>query len=292
MPVVPTPLPEVAGRADHPLRLRFPFDRIAALPGLAPVDVKTKEGELVRLRAVLLWVVSPAWPTEVHQAGLLRLILARDRPGGVAGLSGGELWYRGRLPRGSARIGPRFQEQETMRLSQVPVQSLCRHGLLFDPGGVYQGSPVAPWQLLRSGSLKPSAFPFGRSGTCRRVILMDHDFQTTFEAQSHTLPIRTQADSPWRARSTPLTTFISSSRKALLLGWWLAFAQRGLPPPGLPKPISAGSHPRFPRLRVYLGTTTILLRDSFACPRRTLGSSVRSPQHSFVWHSSLSSQHL
>jgi hypothetical protein len=110
-----------------------------------------------------------------------------------------------------------------MRLSQVPVQSLYRHGLLFDPGGVCQDSPVTPWQLLRSGTLKPSAFPFGRSGTCRRVILMDHDFQTTFEAQSHTLP----------TRSAPLTTFVSSGREALLLGWWLTFAQGGLPPPGL-----------------------------------------------------------
>jgi len=165
---------------------------------------------------------------------------ARDRPGGATGLSGGELWYRGRLPRVSPRIGPRFLRQETMRLSQVPVQSLCRHGLLFDPGGVYQGSPLAPWQLLRSGSLKPSAFTFGRSGTYRRLIRMDHNFQTTFEAQSHTLP----------TCSAPLTTFVSSSRKALLLGWWLTFAQRGLPPPGLRKPISAGSHPRFPRLRI------------------------------------------
>ena len=67
--------------------------------------------------------------------------------------------------------------------------------------------------MLRSGSLKPSAFPFGRSGTYRRVILMDHDFQTTFEAQSHTLP----------TCSAPLTT-VSSGRKALLLGWWLTFA--------------------------------------------------------------------
>ena len=69
------------------------------------------------------------------------LMHARDRPGGAAGLSGWELSYRGRLPRGSARIGPRFLRQETMRLSQVPAQSLCRHGLLFDPGGLCRGSP-------------------------------------------------------------------------------------------------------------------------------------------------------
>ena len=46
-----------------------------------------------------------------------------------------------------------------MRLSQVSVQSLCRHGLLFDPGGRSTGSPLTPAGMLRSGSLKPSAFP-------------------------------------------------------------------------------------------------------------------------------------
>ena len=51
-----------------------------------------------------------------------------------------------------------------MRLSQVPVQSLCRHGLLFDPGGRSTGLPIAPAGMLRSGSLKPSAFPDDRSG--------------------------------------------------------------------------------------------------------------------------------
>ena len=45
-----------------------------------------------------------------------------------------------------------------MRPSQVPVQSLCRHGLLFDPGGFSRGSPITPRQMLRSGTLKPSAF--------------------------------------------------------------------------------------------------------------------------------------
>ena len=45
-----------------------------------------------------------------------------------------------------------------MRLSQVPVQSLYRHGLLFDPGGLCRGSPMTPRQMLRSGTLKPSAF--------------------------------------------------------------------------------------------------------------------------------------
>jgi len=95
-----------------------------------------------------------------------------------------------------------------MRLSQVPVQSLYRHGLLFDPGGRSSDSPITPDGMLRSGSLKPSAFTGCRSGTCRRLILMDHDFQTTFEAQSHTLP----------TCSTSLTTFVSSGRKASLLG--------------------------------------------------------------------------
>ncbi len=45
-----------------------------------------------------------------------------------------------------------------MRLSQVPVRSVDRHGLLFDPGGFSRGSPITPRQMLRSGTLKPSAF--------------------------------------------------------------------------------------------------------------------------------------
>jgi hypothetical protein len=45
-----------------------------------------------------------------------------------------------------------------MRLSQVPVQTFDRHGLLFDPGGLSRGSPITPRQMLRSGTLKPSAF--------------------------------------------------------------------------------------------------------------------------------------
>jgi hypothetical protein len=45
-----------------------------------------------------------------------------------------------------------------MRPSQVPVRSMDRHGLLFDPGGLSRGSPSTPRQMLRSGTLKPSAF--------------------------------------------------------------------------------------------------------------------------------------
>ena len=45
-----------------------------------------------------------------------------------------------------------------MRPSQVPVRSMDRHGLLFDPGGLSRGSPITPRQMLRSGTLKPSAF--------------------------------------------------------------------------------------------------------------------------------------
>ena len=127
-----------------------------------------------------------------------------------------------------------------MRLSQVPVRSVDRHGLLFDPGGLSRGSPITPRQMLRSGTLKPSAFAKVTQAATFVSPLRDHIFQTTFGAQSHTLP----------SRSARLPTFVSSGRRASLLGWWLAFAQGGFPPPGLRKPISAGSHPRFPRLRI------------------------------------------
>jgi len=75
-----------------------------------------------------------------------------------------------------------------MRPSQVPVRPMDRHGLLFDPGGFSRGSPITPRQMLRSGTLKPSAFAKVTQAATFVSPLRDHIFQTTFGAQSHTLP--------------------------------------------------------------------------------------------------------
>ena len=50
-----------------------------------------------------------------------------------------------------------YELQETMRLSRVPVSSLYRYALVYDPGGPRGGSPVASPRMLRSSWLKLSA---------------------------------------------------------------------------------------------------------------------------------------
>lgn len=75
-----------------------------------------------------------------------------------------ELWYRGGLP---GRIAPlmirAFDSQETMRLSRVPVSSLDRHALVYDPGGLLGNLPLALPRMLRSSTLKLSAVRTART---------------------------------------------------------------------------------------------------------------------------------
>ena len=93
----------------------------------------------------------------------------------------------------------------------------------------HEGSARRSGGPFRRGALVSRSTPTGVTPHCSALSqtgndeALDHDFQTTFEAQSHPLP----------TCSAPLTTFVSSGRKALLLDWWLTFAQRGLSPPGL-----------------------------------------------------------
>jgi hypothetical protein len=65
---------------------------------------------------------------------------------------------------------PRFHRQETVRLSQVPVLSLCRYALVYDPGGLLPNSPLAFDKILRSNSMRLSAFATGRSGDPPQLI--------------------------------------------------------------------------------------------------------------------------
>ena len=49
------------------------------------------------------------------------------------------------------------ERQETMRLSRVPVSSLDRHALVYDPGGLLGDLPLASLRMLRSSGLRLSA---------------------------------------------------------------------------------------------------------------------------------------
>jgi hypothetical protein len=56
-----------------------------------------------------------------------------------------------------------LRTQETMRLSRVPVSSLDRHALVYDPGGLRGDLPLATPRILRSSTLKLSAVHTART---------------------------------------------------------------------------------------------------------------------------------
>ena len=71
-----------------------------------------------------------------------------------------------------------------MRLSRVPVLSLCQHDRVSDPGGLRLVSPVPTGRILRSSALKLSALPTPEAQVSwGGYPLRDHDLQTTFEAR-------------------------------------------------------------------------------------------------------------
>ena len=70
-----------------------------------------------------------------------------------------------------------------MRLSRVPVSSLDRRDLVYDPGGLRHGLPIrradTAFQLVETVRVH-----VGRNRLpLPRLILSGHNFQTTFEAQ-------------------------------------------------------------------------------------------------------------
>ena len=70
-----------------------------------------------------------------------------------------------------------------MRLSRVPVSSLDRHALVYDPGGLRDDSPLATSRMLRSSTLRLSAVHTTRTQTSvwrlslTRLLtsILDHD---------------------------------------------------------------------------------------------------------------------
>ena len=117
--------------------------------------------------------------------GTCRLRVFRmDRPGGAAGLSRWELWYRGGLPeRATSRMVRVLRDRRRMRLSRVPVSSLDRRDLVYDPGGLRLGLP----RRRADTAFQHVETVRVRQGRNRRsppgLSIKDHDFQTTFEAQ-------------------------------------------------------------------------------------------------------------
>ena len=70
-----------------------------------------------------------------------------------------------------------------MRLSRVPVSSLDRRDLAYDPGGLRYGLPIrradSAFQYVETVRVHVGK----EQASSPRLILSGHNFQTTFEAQ-------------------------------------------------------------------------------------------------------------
>ncbi len=141
----------------------------------------------------------------------------KDRPGGAAGLSGvGALMTRGAPARAVALALIREYRQEAMRPSEVPVLSLHQHDLVYDPGGRLECLPLVHARMLRSSAMKLSAVHSGTDQASVRCLSRTGPrLSNNFRGSIQTL----------LTCVTRLLTFISSSQRAPLLGWWLTFAR-------------------------------------------------------------------
>ncbi len=102
-----------------------------------------------------------------------------------------------------------------MRLSRVPVLSLYQPDLVYDPGGLRPASPKAAGRILRSSSVKLSAFPTPQDqAPWARFSLAGPRLSHNFRGAIQTL----------LTCSTRLLTFVSSRQRVLLPDWWLAVA--------------------------------------------------------------------
>jgi len=65
-----------------------------------------------------------------------------------------------------------------MRLSRVPVLSLYRRDLVYDPGGFHHASPYRRRRMLRSSAMRLSAFAMDSSRhSIPSLIPRDHHFK-------------------------------------------------------------------------------------------------------------------
>jgi hypothetical protein len=102
-----------------------------------------------------------------------------------------------------------------MRLSRVPVLSLCQHDLVSDPGWPLPGlanSDGADTAFQRHDTVRGS-HPRG-SGTLGWLSLVGPRLSNNFRGSIQTL----------LTCSTRFLTFVSSRQRVSLPGWWLAVA--------------------------------------------------------------------
>ena len=70
-----------------------------------------------------------------------------------------------------------------MRLSRVPVSSLDRRDLVYDPGGLRHGLPIRR-SVTAFQHVETVRVRLGKEqASSPQLILSGHNFQTTFEAQ-------------------------------------------------------------------------------------------------------------
>ncbi len=75
-----------------------------------------------------------------------------------------------------------------MRLSRVPVLSLCQHDLVYDPGGLRPVWPRATGRILRSSALKLSAGPTPEDQASWAVVIPFGTTTFTQLSRRHTDP--------------------------------------------------------------------------------------------------------
>ena len=83
----------------------------------------------------------------------------------------------------SSRVFRGFRDRRRMRLSRVPVSSLDRRDLVYDPGGLRHGLPIRR-SVTAFQHVETVRVRLGKEqASSPRLILSGHNFQTTFEAQ-------------------------------------------------------------------------------------------------------------
>ena len=115
----------------------------------------------------------------------------------------------------SSRLIRDCHDRRQMRLSRVPVPSLYRRDLVYDPGGLRHVSPYRRRRILRSSAMKLSAFALEKEQASLSSAYpsgppLSNHFRGSIQTPPTCFP--------------RLQTFVSSGPRVQLPGWWLAFA--------------------------------------------------------------------
>ncbi len=114
----------------------------------------------------------------------------------------------------SSRLIRDCHDRRQMRLSRVPVPSLCRRDLVYDPGGLRHGLPKrrADTAFQRSDAVRVR---LGEEQAFHpQLILSGPRLSSNFRGSIQTPP----------TCFPRLQTIVSSGPRVPLPGWWLAFA--------------------------------------------------------------------